>query len=79
MVAIQIVSANGSKDFGGANWIPAPWDSVLVAVVGIIGYEWGVRNAVRHLAAHPAPAPANTDPDADDAMDDFGAAKRCPG
>jgi amino acid transporter len=74
LVAILIVSAIGSKDFGGANWIPAPWDSVLVAVIGIIGYEWGVRDAVRHLTAHPAPEPASTNPDADDALDDFGAA-----
>jgi hypothetical protein len=63
-----------SADFGGANWIPAPWDSILVAVIGLIGYEWGVRDAVRHLAAHPAPEPASTDPDADDSMDEFGAA-----
>jgi hypothetical protein len=74
LVAILVVSVIGSKDFGGANWIPAPWDTVLVAVIGFMGYEWGVRDAVRHLAAHPAPEPASTDPDADDAMDDFGAA-----
>jgi amino acid transporter len=73
LVAILIVSAIGSKDFGGANWIPAPWDSVLVAVIGIIGYEWGVRDAVRHLTVHPAPEPASTAPGADDALDDFGA------
>jgi hypothetical protein len=35
LVAILVVSAIGSKDFGGANWIPAPWDSVLVAVIGL--------------------------------------------
>jgi amino acid transporter len=41
----------------GANWIPAPGDSVLVAVIGLIGYEWGVRDAVRHLTVHPARSP----------------------
>ena len=45
-----------------------------MAVIGIIGYERGVRDAVRHLTAHPAPEPASIDPDADDAMDDFGTA-----
>jgi amino acid transporter len=74
LVAILVMSAIGSRDFGGANWIPAPWDSVVVAVIGAIGYELGVRNAVKHLAVHPAPEPAGPDPDADDAADDFGAA-----
>ena len=57
LVAILVVSAIGSKDFGGANWIPAPWDSILVAVIGVVGYEWGVRDAVRHLTVHPARSP----------------------
>lgn len=58
LVAILIMSFLGSKDFGGTGLIPAPWDSVLVAIIGVIAYEWGVRSAVRHLAAHPAPDPA---------------------
>ncbi|HEX2823719.1 MAG TPA: hypothetical protein VHO07_26685 [Streptosporangiaceae bacterium] len=68
------MSAIGSRDFGGANWIPARWDSVVVAVIGLVGYEWGVRDAVRHLTAHPAPEPASADPEAEDALDNFGAA-----
>ena len=72
LVAILIVSLIGSQDFGGTNLIPAPWDSVLVAVIGLACYEWGVRSAVRHLAAHPAPEPVQ--PDADDSMASLGAA-----
>ncbi len=78
LVAILIVSFIGSKDFGGQNWLRAPWDSVLVAVIGLIGYQWGVREAVRHLGVHPAPPPANIDPDAEDTedpMDGFSAAE----
>lgn len=70
----MILSAVGSRDFGGVNWIPAPWDSVIAAVIGVTGYERGVRNAVKYLAVHPAPEPARAGPDADDAPDDFGAA-----
>jgi hypothetical protein len=69
-IAILIVSAVGSKDFGGTGLIPAPWDSVVVAVIAVIAYEWGVRSAVRHLAAHPAPDPRQ----ADESMPEFGTA-----
>jgi amino acid transporter len=70
LVAILIVSFIGSKDFGGTNAIPAPWDSVVVAVIGLGAYEWGVRSAVRHLGAHPAPEPEV----GDDEMSEFGGA-----
>lgn len=69
LVAILVMSAAGSSDFGGADLIPAPWDSVVVAVIGVICYEWGVRDAVRHLRAHPAP-----DQEAGDDLAEFGAA-----
>jgi len=71
LVAIGIMSLLGSKDFGGTGAIPAPWDSVVVAVIGIACYEWGVRCAVRHLAAHPAPDPVH--PGDDDSMAGLGA------
>jgi amino acid transporter len=57
LIAILIVSAIGSKDFGGTGAIRAPWDSVIVAIIGVIAYELGVRGGVRHLAVHPAPEP----------------------
>ncbi len=69
LVAILVMSAAGSSDFGGADLIGAPWDSVVVAVIGVTCYEWGVRDAVRHLRAHPAP-----DPEAGDDLAEFGAA-----
>jgi amino acid transporter len=70
LVAILIMSLIGSKDFVGTNAVPAPWDSVVVAVIGLGAYEWGIRSAVRHLAARPAPDPERGDDD--DAMSDFG-------
>ncbi len=70
LVAILVMSAFGSQDFGGTNWIPAPWDSVVVAAIGAVGYEWGVRNAVKYLRVHPAPDPKT--PAADDSFSDFG-------
>ena len=60
LIAIGILSALGSKDFGGSGLIPAPYDSVIAAVVGLVAYLRGVRDGLRHLAAHPTPEPLAT-------------------
>ncbi len=57
LVLLLVMSAVGG--FGGARWVPAPWDSVVVAVIGVLGYVRGVRDAARHIAAHPLPAPVD--------------------
>ncbi|HEX4252665.1 MAG TPA: APC family permease [Pseudonocardia sp.] len=59
LVFLYAVSALGS--FQGLGVIPAPWDSVLVAVVSLAIYVWGVSAGVAYLAAHPAPAPVTAD------------------
>jgi amino acid transporter len=55
LAAILAVSAMGS--FGGAGLIRAPWDSVIIAAIGLVSFVFGVRAAQRHLAVHPAPRP----------------------
>jgi amino acid transporter len=55
LVLVLLVSAFGSKDFGGTGAIPAPWDTVVVAVIGFGAWLAGVRCGTLHLAAHPAP------------------------
>jgi amino acid transporter len=55
LLAILLVSWLGS--FGGTGLIVAPWDSVIVAVIGVAGFVLGVRSALRHLAVHPAHEP----------------------
>lgn len=57
LVAIGILSALGSKDFDGSGLVSAPYDSVIAAVIGLLAYLRGVRDGLRHLAAHPAPEP----------------------
>jgi amino acid transporter len=76
LVAILVMSVIGSNDFGGTNAIPAPWDSVVVAVIGMAAYQWGIRGAVRHLTAHPAPEPAV--PEAADALGEFSSSPHGP-
>jgi amino acid transporter len=51
LVLEYVVSALGS--FSGAKVIHAPWDSVLVAVVSVGVYIWGVRSSIAHMTARP--------------------------
>jgi hypothetical protein len=55
LLAVLLMSGIGT--FGGAGVISAPWDSVMVAVIGLVAFEIGVRAAVAHLRLHPAPEP----------------------
>jgi amino acid transporter len=62
LALVLAVSAIGSVDFGGTGVIPAPWDTVAVAVIGLGAWTAGVRHGLSHLAAHPAPEPAGAAP-----------------
>lgn len=33
----------GAREFGGHDWVPEPWDSVLVGVIAVAAYLWGVH------------------------------------
>jgi amino acid transporter len=50
VLAVLVLSAVGSKNFGGAGLIPAPWDSVVAGVVGLAAYVRGVRDASAYLS-----------------------------
>lgn len=52
MVYILFLYAFSSiGSFSGAGWIPAPWDSVIVAVVSLAVFYWGVSSGVRYMKA----------------------------
>jgi amino acid transporter len=52
---VLLMSGIGSRDFEGTNAIPAPWDSVVVAVIALAAWLAGVGAGQRYLAEHPAP------------------------
>jgi hypothetical protein len=62
LALVLLMSFIGSRDFEGQNAIPAPWDSVVIAVIALAAWLAGVRAGGRYLAGHPAPEP--DDPDA---------------
>jgi amino acid transporter len=51
LVGVTAFSAIGS--FGGAELIPAPWDSVAVAVFSLAVYLWGCRAGTAYMRARP--------------------------
>jgi amino acid transporter len=48
---LYVMSAMGS--FDGLGLVPAPWDSVTVAVVSLGIYFWGTASGTAYLRAHP--------------------------
>lgn len=47
-MAWQLV-LSGLGTFGGTGSIPAPWDTVAVALCGLLTYQWGVRSGAAYL------------------------------
>ncbi|MBY8888279.1 APC family permease [Streptomyces sp. PTM05] len=56
LAVLTLLSWLGS--FKGSDRLPAPYDSVTVAVVAVAVFRWAVRSGVRHLAGEPSPEPA---------------------
>ena len=56
LALVLLMSAIGSAAFEGTNAVPAPWDSVIVAVIALAAWLSGVKAGRRYLAANPAPA-----------------------
>ncbi|WP_328335052.1 MULTISPECIES: APC family permease [unclassified Streptomyces] len=60
LAALTLLSWLGS--FGGSGRLPAPYDSVVVAVVSLGVFGWAVRSGAGHLRAHPDAASGLPDP-----------------
>jgi amino acid transporter len=49
LALVLVISAIGSRNFGGTGLIRAPWDSVVVAAIGLAAYFRGVADASAYL------------------------------
>lgn len=47
-LVIMAMSYMGSSNFSGANFIPAPWDSIAVMALSIGFYYWGYRSGLAY-------------------------------
>jgi amino acid transporter len=45
--AMALISLIGSKAFGGIGLLPYGWDMLIVAIVSLVFYFWGVRSGYR--------------------------------
>ncbi|MDF7682588.1 APC family permease [Lactobacillus sp. ESL0679] len=45
LIVMAGLSVLGAKEFGGLNWLHYPWDLVIVAIISIGFYYWGVHSA----------------------------------
>jgi amino acid transporter len=49
LVVLIVFSYIGSRDFGGNNSIAAPWDSIIVAFIGLALYVWAIKEGALHI------------------------------
>jgi amino acid transporter len=48
LLVMALVSWAGGKDYGGRGYLPEGWDILIVAVIGLAFYAWGVGSAWRN-------------------------------
>jgi amino acid transporter len=46
LIFMAVMSYLGSSGFGGQNYLSYPWDFVVIVVVALIFYQWGVRSSL---------------------------------
>lgn len=61
LAAILVMSWVGTFGDGARRWVPAPWDSVVIAAVGLVTFFAGTQAAERYLADNPVPEPLVAD------------------
>ncbi|KRN27596.1 hypothetical protein IV38_GL002052 [Lactobacillus selangorensis] len=47
LVVLAVISYIGSRQFNGSNLLHYPWDFVIIIIVSLIFYEWGVHSSYR--------------------------------
>ncbi len=63
LISLAIVSRVGSTQFGGLGYLPYGWDLVVVAVIGLVFYLWGVKSGWRTPSVEAAQLEAHGHPD----------------
>lgn len=46
MIFISIMSYIGSEGFGGQNWIKYPWDFLVIIIISLGFYFWGIKSSL---------------------------------
>ncbi len=64
LITLAVVSRIGSAKFGGLDYIHYGWDLLVVAVIGLVFFLWGVQAGWRTPSVEAAQLEARIDPDA---------------
>ena len=64
LITLAVVSRIGSAKFGGLDYIHYGWDLLVVAVIGLVFFLWGVQAGWRTPSVEAAQMAARIDPDA---------------
>lgn len=67
LLVMAVVSYFGGKEFGGRGYLPQGWDIVVVAVIALAFYYWGLRSAWRNPSLVTVEAEARAAAERDDA------------
>ncbi len=64
LIAMGLVSYLGASTFAGSNVLKAPWDTVVIVILSVIFYYWGINSgieadAVREAIANTAASPTD--------------------
>ncbi|MEV5775723.1 APC family permease [Streptomyces antimycoticus] len=70
LLVMAAVSWAGGKEFGGRGYLPGGWDILVVALIGLAFYVWGVRSAWRNPTLLEAERELGTAPAGADSEDD---------
>jgi hypothetical protein len=62
LISLAIVSRIGSAKFGGLDYLHYGWDLVVVAVIGLVFYLWGVKSGWRTPSVEAAQREAQEHP-----------------
>lgn len=46
LIAMGLVSYLGASTFAGTNLLPAPWDTVVIVIMAVIFYYWGIHSGI---------------------------------
>ena len=49
MVFISLISYAGSEGFGGQDWIPYPFDFIVIILVSLFFYVWAVNSRMTKI------------------------------
>lgn len=49
LIFMSLMSFVGSSGFGGQNWIKYPFDFVVIIIISLAFYYWGIKTGLKKI------------------------------